>query len=89
MRLITFVLLLSALAAAFPSPLSAAIVQTGSVSPHVNAWTTSTEGAIGDNGDGSVIVNAESLLVSKFAILGELRLNGNGHGNRGGFQMDC
>ncbi len=50
--------------------LPAAIVQTGNVSPNVSTWTSSTDGYIGNTSDGSVTVNAGSLLASKSGALG-------------------
>lgn len=47
-----------------PAPLPAAIVQTGNVSPNVSTWTSITTGYIGQTSDGSVTVDAGSLLAS-------------------------
>jgi fibronectin-binding autotransporter adhesin len=53
-----------------PSPSYAAIVQTGNVIPNVNTWNSSTYGYIGNSSDGSVLVDAGSILNSYQAILG-------------------
>lgn len=56
--------------AVLPAPLSADLVQTGEIMPDVSAWTSSTDGHIGDSSAGSVTVDGGSLLNSQSGYLG-------------------
>lgn len=53
-----------------PAVASAAVVQTGSVSPNVGTWVTSTSGYVGNSGNGSVTIDAGSLLVCQYSRIG-------------------
>jgi T5SS/PEP-CTERM-associated repeat protein len=53
------------------NPVIAAISQTGNVVPNVSNWTGGTVGRIGSTTDGSVTVDAGSLLMSRASSLGE------------------
>src|SRR5690242_10478922 len=52
------------------TPAPAVVVQTGNVTPDVNTWRSFTDGRVGDTSDGSVALNAGSLLNSSNGYLG-------------------